>query len=259
MNILEKIFIVLWRIWFVIWMFLTVLILLPFLFVIISRRKWFPVYFKTARIWAKLLLFIMGFKPEIESEHSLDLRQSYIFCPNHTSMIDIMLLLSITENPFVFVGKKELSKYPLFGYIYKRTSILVDRNNSKSKAEVYNAAEKCIQDNLSICIFPEGKVPDDEGIVLDEFQNGAFRLAIENKIPIVPITFFDCKKRYPYTFLNGGPGTLRIKIHSSITTDNTSLKDRNQLKSEVYELINESLLNDPSYMKTTISKRKFSV
>ena len=152
-----------------------------------------------------------------------------------------------------------MSKYPLFGYIYKRTSILVDRNNSKSKAEVYNAAEKCIQDNLSICIFPEGKVPDDEGIVLDEFQNGAFRLAIENKIPIVPISFFDCKKRYPYTFLNGGPGILRVKIHGSISMENTSLEDRNKLKTEVYDLINESLLNDPSYMKTTISKRKLSL
>src|SRR5690606_20438248 len=106
---------------------------------------------------------------------------------NHTSMTDIMLMLAVVkDNPFVFVGKQELAKIPLFGFFYKRTSILVDRKNTKSKQEVFEQAQKRLAQGLSICIFPEGGVPD-ENIILDEFKDGAFRLAIDHQIPIVPI------------------------------------------------------------------------
>lgn len=226
--------------------------------IVISKSNWYSIYFKIARIWAKTILFVMGFWTKIEFEEFPEKNKSYMFCPNHTSMIDIMLLLSVTKNPFVFVGKKELGSYPFFGYIYKRTSILVDRNDSQSKIEVFKAAQNCIKNNLSICIFPEGKVPDDESIVLDHFQNGVFRLAIENQIPIVPMTFFDCKKRFSYTFFSGSPGELRVKIHDFISTKETTLSDRNILKTKIYNVIRNSLLDDKSYMKTTLSSKKYN-
>ena len=68
---------------------------------------------------------------------------------------------------------------------------------------------------MSICIFPEGGVPD-EAIVLDEFKDGAFRMAINHQIPIVPITFADNKKRFSYTFFSGSPGKMRAKVHHFI-------------------------------------------
>ena len=114
-----------------------------------------------------------------------------MFVANHTSMTDIMLMLAVNKKPFVFVGKVELAKIPLFGYFYKRTCILVDRANSKSRMAVFERAQKRLNSGLSICIFPEGGVPDDESIVLDEFKDGAFRIAIEHQLPIVPIVFFD--------------------------------------------------------------------
>jgi 1-acyl-sn-glycerol-3-phosphate acyltransferase len=255
MEFLKNIFIVIWRGWFFLWSFTTVIILLPILVIVISKSNWYSIYFKIARIWAKTILFIMGFWTKIEFEEIPEKDKSYMFCPNHTSMIDIMLLLSITKNPFVFVGKKELGKYPLFGYIYKRTSILVDRNNSQSKIEVFNAAKKCIQNNLSICIFPEGKVPDDESIILDHFQNGTFRLAIENQKPIVPMTFFDCKKRFSYTFLSGSPGELRVKVHNFISTKGTSLTDRNIIKNKIFDVIRNSLLANKSYMESSLTSK----
>ena len=177
-----------------------------------------------------------------------------MFCPNHTSMIDILLLFSITKNPFIFVGKKEIGDIPLIGYIYKRTSILVDRNNKNSKVAVFDAAKNSIKNNLSLCIFPEGKVPDDESVVLDHFQNGAFRLAIENQMPIVPITIFDSKRRFSYDFLSGGPGVLRLKIHKPISTLNRNLADKNRLKNETFQVIHRSLVSDKSYMKSSGKK-----
>lgn len=156
---------------------------------------------------------------------------------NHTSMTDIMLMLYVSKNPFVFVGKAELSKIPLFGFFYKRTCILVDRNNARSRHAVFAEAQKRLNNGLSVCIFPEGGVPEDEEIVLSEFKDGAFRLAIEHKIPIAPITFHDNKKRLSYTFFSGGPGKMRVTVHKIIPTGILEMEDKRMLKMQVYELI----------------------
>ncbi len=187
----------------------------------------------------------MGFRPVIKKEFELKKGRSYMIVANHTSMIDIMLMLYITKYPVVFVGKKELSKIPMFGFIYKRTCILVDRNDPKSRRNVYESAQQKIKQGYSICIFPEGGVPLDESIVLDSFKNGAFRLAIEHHIPIVPMTFHDNKKRFSYTFFSGGPGKIRATIHAPIITTNYSLEMKKELKTKTRTIIlNE--LNNPS-------------
>lgn len=200
MKLLKMLFWTIWRIWFYIMMGIPIIIMFPFLVVSIFKEKWYPYFFVMARIWAKFILFSSGFYYKIEREEILEPNKSYMFVANHTSMTDIMLMLAVVENPFVFVGKKELSKIPLFGFFYKRTCILVDRNNAKSRLEVFDLAQKRLNQGLSICIFPEGGVPNDESIMLDEFKDGAFRLAIEHQISIVPITFADNKKRFSYTF-----------------------------------------------------------
>ena len=186
----------------------------------------------------------MGFKVEILQSQPFEKEKSYMFCPNHTSMIDIMVMLSITKNPFVFVGKKELTRIPVFGFFYKRTCILVDRNNSRSRTAVFDEARRRLSNDLGVCIFPEGLVPSDESVILSEFKNGAFRLAIEHQIPIVPLTFYDCKKRFSYTFFSGGPGKLRVKVHDFIPTVGLTLKDHQSLKKETFEIIYNELNND---------------
>ena len=163
-----------------------------------------------------------------------------MFIANHTSMADIMLMLVVVKNPFVFVGKKELANIPLFGFFYKRTSILVDRDNKKSRYEVYEQAQRRLNQGLSICIFPEGKVPE-EHIILDEFKDGAFRLAIEHQIPIAPITFFDNKKRFSYTFFSGSPGIMRAKIHQFIPTSLLDLDSKKAIKNMSRKIILDDL------------------
>jgi len=155
-----------------------------------------------------------------------------------------LLMLSVTKNPFVFLGKKELVNIPVFGYVYKRTCILVDRNDMRSRRAAFKEAQKRLKKGLSICIFPEGKVPDDESILLDEFQKGAFRLAIDFKIPVVPITFYDCKKRFSYTFFSGSPGLLRVKMHRFINTTDLVQQDINTLKDKTYQIIYNDLAED---------------
>ena len=241
---MKYLIILIWRVWFYSWLIGTIIIAFPVLLIATSKESWYPIFFKIARAWANTILFVMGFKVRKKQEQNLEIDKSYMFCANHTSMIDIMLMLSVIKNPFVFVGKAELSKIPLFGFFYKRTCILVDRNSLNSRKAVFAEAERRIQNGLSVCIFPEGLVPEDESIVLDDFKNGAFVLAIEHNIPIVPISFYDCKKRFSYTFFSGSPGLLRVKIHNFIKTIDLSLKDKELVKKQTHTIIYNDLLAD---------------
>lgn len=242
MRILKIIFWTIWRIWFYVMMAIPILIMFPFLVVSILKEKWYPYFFVMARIWAKCILYGSGFYYKVEREMTLEKGKSYMFVANHTSMTDIMLMLAVVKNPFVFVGKVELAKIPLFGFFYKRTCILVDRSSSKSRMAVFERAQKRLHQGLGVCIFPEGGVPDDETIVLDEFKDGAFRLAIEHQIDIVPLTFPDNKKRFSYTFFSGSPGLMRVKIHQPVSTTGKTLNDKKEIKDTVRTVIYQQLL-----------------
>lgn len=243
MKLFKYIFWVFYRIWFYILVALPIIILLPILLISISREQWYPFFFRLARIWAKFILIGMGFRWKVEQEQKPVYRKSYMFIGNHTSMIDIMLMLVSVKNPFVFVGKKELAKIPLFGFFYKRTCILVDRSSEKSRKAVFLRAQKRLKQGLSICIFPEGGVPD-ENIILDDFKDGAFRLAINHQIPIVPLVFYDNKKRFSYTFFSGGPGIMRAKIKKFISTEGLSIENTKELNENAKSCILGELLSD---------------
>ena len=242
MKGIKFIFWAIWRVWFYVLMTIPILVMFPFLVLSILTESGYPYFFKMARIWSKVILFGMGFYYKIDKEQELESDKSYVFIANHTSMVDIMLMLVTTRKPFVFVGKKELVKIPLFGFFYKRTCILVDRDSSRSRGEVFERAQKRINQGLSICIFPEGKVPDDESIVLDEFKNGAFRLAIDHQLTIVPIAFLDNKKRYSYTIFSGKPGLLRVKTLSFITTENKKKTDISEIRDLSWSVIHKELI-----------------
>ncbi len=159
---------------------------------------------------------------------------------NHTSMLDIMFMLMVSKNPFVFVGKKELAKIPVFGFFFKRVCIMVDRESTKSRTGVYRRAQRRLNQGLSICIFPEGGVPD-EAVLVGEFKDGAFKMAIAHQIPVIPITFYDCKKRFSFTFLSGGPGKLRAKVHEFFETEILAEEDKATLREEIRGVIVKEL------------------
>ena len=242
MKLFKIVFWILWRIWFYILIMLPILVLFPVLFVLVLSDKTYPQFYRVARFWGKIILFGMGFYYKINFEQPLEKGKSYMLVANHTSMTDVMLMLAVVkDNPFVFVGKKELVKIPVFGFFYKRVCILVDRSSSKSRFKVFELAQKRLHQGLSICIFPEGGVPEDESIILDTFKDGAFRLAIEHKIPIIPITFADNKERFSFTFLSGSIGKMRVKVHKAIDTKTLIIEDKTKVKEEVRSIILDQL------------------
>jgi len=235
--ILKKIGHTLYRIWFYILVTLPILVMFPFLVLFTISEKTYSQFFWLARtIWANTILYGMGCLPLIKREQQLLKGKSYMLVANHTSMLDIMLMLKVSRNPFVFIGKKELVKIPIFGFFYKRVCILVDRESTKSRSAVYRRAQNRLNQGLSICIFPEGGVRE-EDILLDEFKDGAFKMAIAHGIPIVPMTFYDNKKRFSFSFFSGGPGTTRVKVHRFFETDQLDEEDKRILKERVREVI----------------------
>ena len=240
-------FIAVWNVWFYVLGFIGIVITLPFLIIFSIKESFYPYFYWVARnIWSNIIMYGMGFYPEIKFKQHIKKGKSYMLVSNHKSMIDIMLMLSLSKDPIVFVGKKELEKIPLFGYFYRRVCILVDRSSPESRKEVYTKAIKRLDTGISVCIFPEGGVPD-PSVILDEFKNGAFSLAIQFQIPIVPITFLDCEKKFPYFFaynhFYGSPGKLRANVHEFIETKGLNQENRESLKEKVYDIMQKDLLS----------------
>ena len=235
----------LYNVWFYILAGFTMIISIPFLFIVCLKESWYPLVFWWARnIWSTIILYGMGLFPKIEYKEPFEKGKNYMLVANHKSMIDVMLMLKVAKSPFVFVGKKELTKLPIFGFFYKRVAIMVNRDSSGSRKAVYGHAERRLKQGLGICIFPEGAVFGPE-VKLAPFKNGAFRFSIDFQMPIVPMSFLDCERRYPYHFTYnhfvGGPGALRVRVHNHVSTKGKDLKDMEDLKQEVYDLLYNDL------------------
>lgn len=250
MRLLKIPFLLLWRAWFYILMTVTIISMLPVLLILTSDEKYYPTFWKLVRLWSFLLIYGMGFRLKIDRVQEILPNQSYMFCPNHGSFMDPFVLIAMTKNPIVFVGKKELVKIPIFGFFYKKVVIMVDRSSAKSRKRVYEMAKKRLVNGTSVAIFPEGLVPT-EDVVLAPFKNGAFSLAIEHQIPIVPQVYYDCKRYFSWDFFKGRPGTFRIKQHRFIETTGMTAADMDTLKAQTFEVIYNDLIKDELYMKDT--------
>ncbi|SFN20752.1 1-acyl-sn-glycerol-3-phosphate acyltransferase [Paenimyroides ummariense] len=242
MEFLKKVVWFFWKLWFYLIILVVILLLSPFLIISLSTDKFYRFFFLLARIWAYAVFYGTGFRKSIITKQQFDPTKSYMLTANHTSMMDIMLMLILVKNPFVFVGKKELAKLPIFGYFYKKACILVDRSSAVSRQKTMIMAAEKLAKGLSVCIFPEGGVPNDESVILDDFKDGAFRLAIDFEIPVVPMTFIGLKKMFPFRFFAGHPGNVFIYQHPFVETKGLSQRDKPELKYQVRELILQPLL-----------------
>ncbi|TYP99677.1 1-acyl-sn-glycerol-3-phosphate acyltransferase [Tenacibaculum adriaticum] len=250
MKFLKMPFQLVWRIWFYVLILSTVIMMSPFLLILSSDEKYYPSFWKLIRGWSFFLIYAMGFRLKIDREQEIEPDKSYMFCANHASLLDGWVLCAMSKNPIVFVGKKELVKIPIFGFFYKRVVIMVDRNNLKSRKRVYEMAKKRLVNGTSIAIFPEGLVPS-EDVVLAPFKNGAFSLAIEHQIPIVPQIYYDCKRLISWDVFKGYPGTFRVKQLKFVSTKGLTIEEKGSLKEKTFNLMYNELIKDELYMKDT--------
>jgi 1-acyl-sn-glycerol-3-phosphate acyltransferase len=217
------------------------LLMLLFFVVLIYTNKRHSLVFTLHRIWAHLF-YLFSFIPlkRIFSK-KIDSDKQYIFCSNHFSYLDIPTI-GINRIRPIFVGMSSLGKIPLFGFIYRNFHITLDRQKIRSK---YHALEKCAKEldkGQNLVIFPEGGIVSNNPPEMASFKDGAFRLAIEKQIPIVPISI-------PYNWIllpvDGKMLLQRHKnmiiFHDPIETKGLDIDALNDLKSSVFQVIDQEL------------------
>jgi len=237
---------ILWKCWF---LFLTAFFVLTigvfWTFPLSLSNKTFPLAYKGIRLWAILIFYGSGFRLKLLQNEKLNPKQSYMFIANHTSVLDIMVMAIIhPKHPVVFVGKEELVKIPIFGTIYRRICIMVNRSDTRSKTRVFKLAREKIQLGNSIVIFPEGGAPDDPGIILDRFKDGAFTIAIVTDLPIAVYAVKGLKEMFPFSWSKGYPGTVQVKLLDIIETKELSLKNKDEVKEISYRKIYTELITE---------------
>lgn len=203
----------LWRLWFLILAAIATLFFGFFVYLLTFNPKHYKCCYIFIRLWCFTLFYGMGFRYQLikETQKKIEKDQQYIFISNHTSIMDVMLpCILMPHHPLVFVGKKELVKIPIFGQIYKRICVMVDRSSVKSRSEVYRRCAERMREGRSIVLFPEGGVPDDTSILLGDFKDGAFTLASKHQFPIAVFTFVDLKEMFPFNNKIGYPGKVKV-------------------------------------------------
>jgi 1-acyl-sn-glycerol-3-phosphate acyltransferase len=234
-----------YKVWFYVVSALPVLVFSPLLLIGVSSTRTYPLVYWCARsIWAPFILLMMGtpIRKVFGSEKLPD--TPAIMIMNHTSMLDIMLMLRICKKPVVFVGKAELQRIWIFGFFYKRAVIMVDRSNKESRKKVYQSVQERVKNDASIAIYPEGGVPD-SSVLIDRFKKGAFSMSLTHDLPIVPIINYDCKKRINWDLYHGDPGVLRYKIMPAIKAGTYAKDELEQFRDEVRNLFIKELTNEP--------------
>ncbi|WP_051189699.1 lysophospholipid acyltransferase family protein [Daejeonella oryzae] len=176
-------------------------------------------------------------------EQEIDWNKPYIICPNHTSNLDISTVILLSKRNFVFLGKDELLDNFITGIYFKTIDIPLNRNSKFSSYRAFKRAEEYLQKGITVAIFPEGLISNDYPPELYPFKNGPFRLAIEQKIPIIPVTICN---NWKICWDDGSkfgtrPGVSEVFVHKPIETDNLTILDAETLKDQVFDIINQKL------------------
>ena len=221
------------------------LVLFPFIFIasFFGKVKGGNIIYKLCQIWADIAFFLWGINHTNCYEAPHNTKKQYVFVFNHISYMDIPVLMKvIRKQHFRILGKQEMAKIPLFGFIYKNSVVMVDRLNRQKRAESIRQLKSIIKKNISVVIAPEGTFNMTD-IPLKEFFDGAFRVAIETQTSIKPILFLDTYNRMNYhTVFSLNPGKSRAIYLEEVSVDGLTLKDVRALKEKVYNIMQERLL-----------------
>jgi 1-acyl-sn-glycerol-3-phosphate acyltransferase len=232
----------LYSFWCYFWFLGFFMILFPFFFLFLQRPQWYRAAHYLNRLWGHLFFPISFLPITTEFRSRLEEDQTYVFCANHTSYLDIAAMGVVLRKYYAFIGKASIAKVPLFGYMFRRLHIPVNRESRSSGFEVVQRAIHMLHHGRSIVIFPEGGIKSKHLPRLAPFKDGAFRMAIQAQVPVVPITF-------PWNWLilpDDGKLLFRrhaIKaiIHEPIPTAGLTMEDVDSLRKRTFEVIEAEL------------------
>lgn len=228
--------------WCIFWLILIFLLLFPLVYICLQREQWKPFAHWLNRLWGKLFFAVAGIKIQIEQRHSLASEQTYVFCANHFSYLDIAVMGVILNNYFAFVGKHDVKNIPLFGYMFRKLHIQVNRESSQSRVGSLSKAIKTLAQGRSIVIYPEGGIRTKKPPQMHTFMDGAFKMAIQQQVPVVPVTLLTNYKILPDEGkLRLYRNPLRAVVHEPLSTIGLTQADTTALKEKCFQIIDETL------------------
>lgn len=235
-----------YKIWFAfVFFFSLVLLYIPFR-VLLFRPRRYEKAFRLKRAWAGFLQYACGTPVRIERRGALP-DPPYVICCNHSSYLDIIQMYNVVPEYFLFIGKYELLRWPLFNIFFKGMNIAVNRGSHVEAAKAFRRAASAIDRGTSIALFPEGTIPAFTPR-LKPFKDGAFKMAIEKQVPILPITFLDHWRLFgePTEFMSRArPGIARAVVHAPIPTEGLTEADLVPLRQQVFRVIEGPLRTHP--------------
>lgn len=172
---------------------------------------------KFAVLWAKINSYFTPMSVNVKGLENIDKNQSYVIVANHLSLYDIYVLYGWIDIDIRWVMKKELRKVPVIGFVCKTLQhVFIDRSSSSKAIESINKAKEKICNGTSIIFFPEGTRSSD--VTLQPFKKGAFKLAIDLGLPVLPVTINGTHKILGKGTINLMPGNAEMIIHEAIDT-----------------------------------------
>lgn len=168
--------------------------------------------------------------------------KAYIYVSNHTSFLDLPGIRMLIPGQFRPLAKKELLKIPIFGWIARNATVIVDRSSSQSRKRSIDRLKKNLMEGLSILIFVEGTQNRTKEI-LQPFHDGAFRIAVDTQQPLLPMVVVGAGKLMPPGTINLRPGRIHIYVGDEIETAGRTTQEVTALKEKAFEEMKGMILN----------------
>jgi len=189
--------------------------------------------FKIFNVWMKFFFVFSGVKRIIKGKENFKKGENYVVVCNHNSFMDVPLSSPGIPGANKTIAKDEMAKIPLFGMIYKRGSVLVNRKSEESRRNSFLKMKEVLDLGLHMCIYPEG-TRNKTSQPLQRFHDGAFKLAIETKKAVIPSLIFYTSKVLPRKFFFFWPHKVEMHFLPAVPVDG---KTTQQLKEEVFEIM----------------------
>ncbi len=209
---------------------------------VISRNeKWIRAVHYLPPFVARIVLFLWGIRiKEIGKDLAVTDGQS-VFISNHTSYLDGIIAGAVIHNFLKFLGKGEILTWPVLGYLLKHLYVAVWRDDKQHRAWSMAEMKEKLKTGASFFICPEGTCNTTTDF-FTHFHSGAYRLAIDNKLPLVPLTFIGAGQLFPRNGLMIKPGKITVYWHPAIDTSQLTADDVDALKVQTIEIMRKNLL-----------------
>jgi len=248
-KLLKKVAALLFLIWGFLVFISAMILVFPFILLtsaIFRKKKAQDIIFFFLKVWAWIFSVLCFYPVRTKGRETLNPDKACIYVCNHNSYLDAIAVVLSIPGSFKPLGKIEMVKTPIFGMIYKRVVVLIDRKSQESRARSVEELKIELGNGQSILIFPEGTI-NQTNAPLSEFYDGAFRLAIETQTDIVPMVILNARKLLPrINPLDIKPGLLECIFAKRVRVAGLNSDDTGILKTRVYRCMEELIKKNDS-------------